>query len=88
LLIINSPQNTIGAITREKELREIYELAVNHDLYLYSDEFYARMVYESGDSFSIASLDQARERVIPSNGFSKAFSMTALGGCRGAATGC
>ena len=76
LLIINSPQNPTGAITREKELREIYELAVKHDLYVYSDEIYARMVYEAGDFFSIASLDQARERVILSNGFSKAFAMT------------
>lgn len=76
LLIINSPQNPTGAITREKELREIYELAVKHDLYVYSDEIYARMVYEAGDFFSIASLDQARDRVILSNGFSKAFAMT------------
>lgn len=76
LLIINSPQNPTGAITREKELREIYELAVKHDLYVYSDEIYARMVYEADDFFSIASLDQARERVILSNGFSKAFAMT------------
>ncbi len=76
LLIINSPQNPTGAITREKELREIFELAVKHDLYVYSDEIYARMVYEAGDFFSIASLDQARERVILSNGFSKAFAMT------------
>lgn len=76
LLIINSPQNPTGAITREKELREIYDLAVKHDLYIYSDEIYARMVYEEGDFFSIASLDQAQERVILSNGFSKAFAMT------------
>ncbi len=76
LLIINSPQNPTGAITREKDLRDIYDLAVKHDLYVYSDEIYARMVYEEGDFFSIASLDQARERVILSNGFSKAFAMT------------
>lgn len=76
LLIINSPQNPTGAVTREAELREIYELAVKHDLYVYSDEIYSRMVYESGEFFSIASLDQCRERVILSNGFSKAFAMT------------
>lgn len=76
LLIINSPQNPTGAITRQKELKAIYDLAVKHDLYVYSDEIYARMVYEEGDFFSIASLDQAKERVILSNGFSKAFAMT------------
>lgn len=76
LLIINSPQNPTGAITEPEHLKEIYELAVKHDLYIYSDEIYSRMVYEERDFFSIASLDQARERVILSNGFSKAFAMT------------
>ncbi len=76
LLIINSPQNPTGAITETEHLKEIYELAERHDLYIYSDEIYSRMVYEEGQFFSISSLDQARERVILSNGFSKAFAMT------------
>lgn len=76
LLIINSPQNPTGAITEPEALREIYELAVKHDLYVYSDEIYARMVYGEQNFFSIASLDQCKERVILSNGFSKAFAMT------------
>jgi aspartate/methionine/tyrosine aminotransferase len=76
LLIINSPQNPTGAITEPWALKEIYELAVKYDLYVYSDEIYARMVYGDQDFFSIASLDQCKERVILSNGFSKAFAMT------------
>lgn len=76
LLIINSPQNPTGAITEPEHLKEIYALAEKHDLYIYSDEIYSRMVYEDGGFFSISSLDQARERVILSNGFSKAFAMT------------
>jgi len=76
LLIINSPQNPTGAITEPEHLKKIFELAEKYDLYIYSDEIYSRMVYEEGEFFSIASLDQARERVILSNGFSKAFAMT------------
>lgn len=76
LLIINSPQNPTGAITEPEHLKEIFELAEKYDLYIYSDEIYSRMVYEDARFFSIASLDQARERVILSNGFSKAFAMT------------
>ena len=76
LLIINSPQNPTGAITEPDALREIYELAEKYDLYVYSDEIYARMVYGEQDFFSIASLDGCKERVILSNGFSKAFAMT------------
>jgi aspartate aminotransferase len=76
LLIINSPQNPTGAITEPEQLKEIYELAKKYDLYIYSDEIYSRMVYEDENFFSIASLDKANERVILSNGFSKAFAMT------------
>ena len=76
LLIINSPQNPTGAITEPEHLKDIYELAEKYDLYIYSDEIYSRMVYEDEKFFSIASLDKARERVILSNGFSKAFAMT------------
>lgn len=76
LLIINSPQNPTGAITEPEELKAIYELAVKYDLYIYSDEIYSRMVYERGQFFSISSLDRCQERVILSNGFSKAFAMT------------
>lgn len=76
LLIINSPQNPTGAITEPEALREIYELAVKYDLYVYSDEIYSRMVYGEQDFLSIASLDKCHERVILSNGFSKAFAMT------------
>ena len=76
LIIINSPQNPTGAITEPWALKEIYELAVKHDLYVYSDEIYARMVYSDQEFFSISSLDECKERVILSNGFSKAFAMT------------
>lgn len=76
LLIINSPQNPTGAITEPWALKEIYDLAKRHDLYIYSDEIYARMVYGDQEFFSISSIDQCNERVILSNGFSKAFAMT------------
>jgi aspartate aminotransferase len=76
LLIINSPQNPTGSITEPEALKEIYALAEKHDLYVYSDEIYARMVYSDQQFYSIASLDECRERVILSNGFSKAFAMT------------
>lgn len=76
LIILNSPQNPTGSITERWALEEVFALARKHDLYVYSDEIYARMVYGSDGFFSIASMDQCRERVILSNGFSKAFAMT------------
>lgn len=76
LLIINSPQNPTGAVTEEHELRKIFELARERDLWVFSDEIYARMNYGDTKHFSLASIDQARERVILANGFSKSFAMT------------
>jgi len=76
LLLINSPQNPTGAVTAKGDLTDVFDLAVKHDLYVYSDEIYSRMTYEEGDFFSIASCDSCRSHVILSNGFSKAFAMT------------
>lgn len=76
LLIVNSPSNPTGAVTGEKELRKIFDLAVERDFYIFSDEIYARMVYDKVPFFSISGLDRCADRVVLSNGFSKAFSMT------------
>lgn len=76
LLILNSPSNPTGAVTGEEELRKIFDLAAERDFYVFSDEIYARMVFDNVPFFSISSLDHCKERVILSNGFSKAFSMT------------
>lgn len=75
LIIVNSPSNPTGAVSDERELRKVFELARAHNLFVFSDEIYARMIY--GDRFfSPGSLDGCKERVIVSNGFSKAFAMT------------
>jgi len=76
LLIINSPNNPTGAVMTRQELKEIYDLCVEKDIYLYSDEIYSRMIYDDYDFSSPAQYDRCRSHVILSNGFSKAFAMT------------
>lgn len=76
LLIINSPNNPTGAVMTKQELKEIYDLCVEKDIYLYSDEIYSRMIYDDYEFSSPAQYDQCRSHVILSNGFSKAFAMT------------
>jgi len=75
LIIVNSPSNPTGAVSDERELRKVFELARAHNIFIFSDEIYARMTY-SHSFFSLGSLDGSKERVIVSNGFSKAFAMT------------
>ena len=77
LIIINSPQNPTGSIMTPDELDEIYDIAEERDIYLYSDEVYARMVYDEKNRFySPSRRDRCLKRTIVANGFSKAFAMT------------
>jgi aspartate aminotransferase len=76
LLIINSPNNPTGAVMTKEELKAIYDLCVEKDIYLYSDEIYSRMIYDDYEFTSPSQYDQCRSHVILSNGFSKAFAMT------------
>jgi aspartate/methionine/tyrosine aminotransferase len=76
LIIINSPQNPTGSVTLPEELDAIYDIAEQADVYLLSDEVYARMVYEGTRFHSPSRRDQCRQRTLVVNGFSKAFAMT------------
>lgn len=76
LIIINSPHNPTGSVMTKDEIHNVYKIAEKHDLYLYSDEIYARMNYDPVGFHSPSVYDKCKERVILSNGFSKAFAMT------------
>ncbi len=77
LIILNSPSNPTGAVMTPEEIDEVARIAEEHDIYLLSDEIYARMVFDGGNHFHTpARLDECKERTIIINGFSKAFAMT------------
>jgi len=75
LLILCSPQNPTGGVLTRETLEKIAEIAIKHDLWVYSDEVYSRMVYE-GQFISIASLPGMLERTIICDGASKTYAMT------------
>ena len=75
LLIFNSPGNPTGTVFSEKTLAEIAELAKKHDLWVVSDEVYARILF-SGEYQSIWALPGMAERTVIVDGFSKSFAMT------------
>jgi len=77
LIIVNSPSNPTGGVMTSVEIDEVARIAEEHDIYLLSDEIYARMVFMGGNRFHTpAALDKCKERTIIINGFSKAFAMT------------
>ncbi|BEI38359.1 pyridoxal phosphate-dependent aminotransferase [Polynucleobacter sp. HIN8] len=77
LIIINSPSNPTGSVLRENEINEIFNLAKSHDIYILSDEIYARMIYGKDNKFvSPSRYDKCLEYSIIVNGFSKSYAMT------------
>ncbi len=75
IIITNSPGNPTGTVYTDAVQRRIADLAVQHDLFVLSDEIYARIVY--GDRFiSMLSYPGMEERTLIIDGFSKSFAMT------------
>ena len=75
LLILNSPHNPTGGIIRGEQMEQIAALAVEHDLWVLTDEVYWRILYE-GEHVSIASFPGMAERTIILDGHSKTYAMT------------
>ena len=75
LIIINSPQNPTGGVLTQSDLQAIADLAVQKDIWVFSDEIYCNMVYD-GKFQSILSLPGMKERTILLDGFSKTYAMT------------
>ena len=75
ILVLPFPNNPTGSIMTKEDLAPIAEVAVEHDLFVISDEIYSELTYGT-DHVSIASFPGMRERTIVINGFSKGFAMT------------
>lgn len=75
MLIFNSPNNPTGTVFSDAALAKLAELAVKHDLWILSDEIYARILF-AGEYKSIWSLPGMAERTVIIDGFSKSFAMT------------
>jgi len=75
-LIVNSPGNPCGKIFTCPELEAIAELAIEHDLFVLTDEIYEYFVYDGQSHISPATIPGMAERTITISGFSKTFSMT------------
>ena len=56
ILILPYPNNPTGALYPKEVLQQIVELAREHQLIIFSDEIYDRLVMDGGEHISIASL--------------------------------
>lgn len=76
LIVLNSPSNPTGGMIPFEDLEHIAAKATEHNVWVLTDEIYARLVYDGRKAPSIMSVDGMRERTILVDGFSKTFSMT------------
>ncbi len=74
LIIINSPSNPTGGCLDARTVREIAQIANEHDCFLLSDEVYASLIY-NGEHHSPTVYDQCEERTILLGSLSKSHAM-------------
>ncbi len=75
-LLLNYPCNPTGAVLPHEVQDELARIAVRHDLLVYSDEIYDRLVYGGYEMRAMSALPGMRRRTVLMGGFSKAYAMT------------
>lgn len=75
-IFLGYPNNPTGAVLDRADLEAIARVADEHDLLVYSDEIYDRLVYGDHVHTAFSSLPGMRERTVLLGGFSKSYAMT------------
>jgi aspartate aminotransferase len=75
-LLLNDPWNPVGTVFTSDELRAIGDFAVEHNLWLISDEIYESLVYDGRRHISPAAVPAAQPRTVLVNSLSKTYAMT------------
>jgi aspartate/methionine/tyrosine aminotransferase len=77
LIILNSPNNPTGGISKKAELDKLVAALVKRpDVAILSDEVYARLVFDGQENLSLMAYPELRDRLILLDGWSKTYAMT------------
>jgi cystathionine beta-lyase len=81
LFMLCNPHNPVGRVYSEKELRELGELCLSHDLVICSDEIHCGLVLDSDrDHMPLAKLfPEAQDNIITLMSPSKTFNLAGIG---------
>jgi aminotransferase len=71
-----SPSNPTGTVFSEQQLRQLAEIALEHNLMVITDEAYEYFTFEGHKHFSIASIPEIRKNVVSCFTFTKTYAMT------------
>src|SRR5262245_8482997 len=75
-IIINTPNNPTGKVSRREELEQIAALCRKWNCLAITDEIYDHILYDGAEHVRLLTLDGMRERTITINSLSKTFSVT------------
>ncbi|MFF5719904.1 pyridoxal phosphate-dependent aminotransferase [Streptomyces buecherae] len=76
LILLNTPHNPTGTVLTREELTAIATIAIEHDLYVVTDEVYEHLVFDDHEHIPLASLPGMRERTVTISSAGKTFSFT------------
>lgn len=75
LIVLNSPSNPTGGFLTMEDYEEIAKVVKKHNLMVFSDEIYSRMIYD-GEHASITQIPGMKDHTIVLDGHSKTYAMT------------
>jgi len=71
-IVLINPNNPTGSVCDRETLEGILELARKHNIVIFADEIYDKLILDGGKHISIASLDSSHP-MVTFNGMSKAY---------------
>jgi aminotransferase len=75
-IVLCNPNNPVGKVFTEQEMRFIADLCIEHDALCITDEIYEHILYDGTRHICMAQLDGMRERTVVVNSMSKTYSVT------------
>jgi aspartate aminotransferase len=76
IIMLNSPNNPTGRVMTREEAEVLASFAVAHDLMVWTDEMYEKIIYDGREHLSLATFPDMVQRTLTFNGLSKAYAMT------------
>jgi alanine-synthesizing transaminase len=71
-IVVINPNNPTGSVCTRETLEGLIELAMRHNIVLFSDEIYDKLLFDGAEHVATASLSQ-EAKIITFNGLSKAY---------------
>lgn len=78
MLFLCSPHNPVGRVWQPEELKQILDLAQQHDLVVFSDEIHADLIYPEAKHHPLATLTENFDNIVTAVAPSKTFNIAGL----------